>query len=208
MKRWICAVLCVLCILAGCASREPTMYDAQAHTATENARAECYKAMAEKRKMPDLSAVDPAQQGLVMLAMAQNQTMETVVMALAKDGYDPCGATNLFDSQIAEVKAKNEPINRFWSTLGNVTPWVVGAILGSKALDSAGDTYNAGQDLTSGANSGNINNGMKTQNDMMDSPNGNISDDPILSPVEIDYGDGSSNDLNTIGPESPATGPQ
>ena len=197
MRRWICAALCVPFILIGCASREPTMYDAQAHTATENARAECYKAMAEKRKMPDLSAVDPAQQGLVMLAMAQNQTMETVVMALAKDGYDPCGATNLFDSQIAEVRAKNEPINRFWDTLGNVTPWVVGAILGSKALDSAGDSYSAGNDVVTGSNSNNLESSMKTRNTIAGDSE-NISDDPQMEATKVDYGSGSSNDENIL----------
>lgn len=181
----------------------------QAHQATESARAECYKALASQR-LPDLSGVAADQQGLVMLALAQNKTMESVVMALSGNAVDPCGGTNVFDAQIAEVQSKNRAVSKvtggFWDTVKAAIWPVTGAVVLSKAFDNAGDTFSAGGDVITGEQS--ISNGMKTQNDMLNSPNGNISDDPILEPVEIDYGDNSSNDLNTIGPESPAIGPQ
>jgi len=68
-------------------------------------QAKAVKACYESKKL-DLTGVPDEAIGYIVMS---NQFSNTI---LAVTGYDPCKSTNMFDVQIAEVKAKNDVAGR------------------------------------------------------------------------------------------------
>jgi len=109
-------VILALCIaLTGCSARKVTEIDLEAHRSTEIAKEACYKSRAL-----DLIGIPLEAIGYVVMSKNFSDTL------LAISGNDPCSTTNLFDAQIAEVKAKNATVTSSLSSITDLTKWGLG----------------------------------------------------------------------------------
>ena len=198
--------LIIVLLLSSCVSMpEPTEQHVKMQEAASSASVACYqKAAAVEARAAAMLQNIPADQRMFLVMMSQQSENNKAMMAMATGRtYDPCSAgTNYNDVAVQLVRSQGELSQSYISA----AKWLGGMGLGYLAIDSivdgVGATLNAGGDIISGSSgSGNINHGMKTQNEVQHSSNINISDDPILTSTEtnVDYGDQSSNDENIWG---------
>ncbi len=186
-------------MLVGCGITQPTLETLKAHEAMQTARIACYETEAVKANVAKISLAQiPREQQMMVVILQQQQDFTKQVLAMVTGkSTDPCGGTNLFDAQIAEVKARNRTASQITQGALSMVPWIVGGFaLTAIADNSGGGSYNAGGDITyMSDNSNNMRQSFKTNNTSVGDYN-NHSDDPVMTP--IDLGDDSSNDDNVL----------
>jgi hypothetical protein len=193
--------LIVVMGLAGCSAHAPTQAEVNANEDVETSRTACYAAQQahENQKSTTLLQVPAADRGYVLMFMMQGEQITGAVAAATGHDTDPCSATNLFDAQIAEVKAKNKVVEKGFGVVSTGIKWGAGVIAVDRITGNAGSAIQAGGDVITHSNgTGNLLGSVKTNNDLMGDHN-TISDDPIITDSHTDYGDHSSNDENSLG---------
>jgi len=120
----------VIFVLAGCGAKDITNHDVNIAGLQAQAAVDC-----RKSRQIDLSLVPKEHRAFAVMAQQQSETM------LLLTGHDPCGQTNVYDSQIAEVRAKNETIKGLGGSVVNFGFAWLGAGVLDTALKEAGDAY-------------------------------------------------------------------
>jgi len=159
------ALLCLVTMsLIGCSAHEPTNMEIQANRDVTVAQSECYRMRTAEvqRFVAQLSQVPPEQRMVVVMLHNQGEMTKEIVAAATGHHIDPCKSTNIFDAQIAEVKAKNKALSDTTGKLTNLGAWVVGGLTISSVMDKAGsdivNSYNSGSEVNQNSkNSGSFN---------------------------------------------------
>lgn len=148
-------LLAVLAMLSGCSIKHtpPTIEEVSVYKIEQSARAACYQARAIASQADAVSMKGvPEKDKLFMILMKQQGDTAKEMLALATNrSLDPCDAgTNLFDVQIAEVRAAVE-MNE--DMLG-AAKWGVGLGLGAWVSIEAIDALSAGGDVITSLSGG------------------------------------------------------
>ncbi len=131
MKRLFFALTIVVFLLSGCAKpHQPYPQEVDMHRMTEASKNICYQSNAtlQAARSAVIQSVPESQRMMVAMIYLQQQANAEIVAAATGNSIDPCRSTNMFDMEIAEVKA-NAALNGKWI---DAAKWGIG--LGATAF--------------------------------------------------------------------------
>ena len=164
----------IICwLMVGCSAKDIVKFDVDIAKTQALAASDCRKSRAV-----DLSLVPKEDRAF---AVMNHSTMEMVLMIT---GHDPCAQTNVYDSQIAEVVAKNKALEKGTGTLANLGMAYFLTDFGKTALQEAGDSYRASEygDVVVDKDSYNTSNKDSGNTSNKDSGN-TFADSPVQSSI-------------------------
>ncbi len=132
-------------MLAGCAIEvtPPTIEQVKMQRYTDEVRDHCYSSI-QAGLIADatLMAKVPEESRTMVVMLKQQGEFSKQMLAMATGAsLDPCaGGTNLYDVQIAELKAKQDMAGKYIDGTLGLAKWVVGGYTVAAILDRAGGT--------------------------------------------------------------------
>ena len=156
-------ILLILLAITACAPHQPTLNEYQIAQAQAAAQEACYDAQerAARAESLDIASLPPEERASVTLISLLQRNTVALVAAATGHSADPCQATNYFDEQIAEVKAKNQALSAAWHDAVGIAPWGFGYATLKSAFSAAGDTHSTSTSADEGStinyDSGNVN---------------------------------------------------
>jgi hypothetical protein len=153
IRRTYISMAFILSTLVGCSAHQPSTTEITANKDVTVAQTECYRMRsAEARRFVyQLSQIPPESRMIVVMLHNQGEMTKEIVAAATGNNVDPCQATNIFDAQIAEVKAKNKALSDTTGKLTSLGTWVVGGLTVSSLADKIGgevvNSYNTGSEI-------------------------------------------------------------
>jgi len=141
MKKGL-VLLTGLLMVGGCAKvtpPTPEMIQAQVHT--DLVQQTCYEAFQEKAvadaKM--LAGIPDDSKTMVILLKQQGDFSKSMMSLATGNSLDPCGGgSNLYDVQIAELKAQSVIAAKYIDGTFGIAKWVVGGVTVAHVLDDLG----------------------------------------------------------------------
>ncbi|RLC88480.1 MAG: hypothetical protein DRJ03_02415 [Chloroflexi bacterium] len=136
------ALLTGLLLAAGCAKvtpPTPEMIQAQAHT--DMVKQTCYETFLEKSVADAqvLAGIPDESKVMVILLKQQGDFSKSMMSLATGNSLDPCsGGSNLYDVQIAELKAQAVIAAKYIDGSLGLAKWVVGGVTMAHVLDDLG----------------------------------------------------------------------
>ena len=140
MRKKTLILIIILASMTGCSAHKPTQLEVTANHDIEQAISVCQQQQANLARSDAviISSVPLDRRDTIALMYLMNKHNVEVVAAATGHSIDPCRQTNLFDSQIAEVKEKTRQVKEGTGILRSGIPWVVGGLTVNALADKAG----------------------------------------------------------------------
>jgi hypothetical protein len=130
----------VILLTAGCAAHETTQFEVTANADVEESVADCQRSLADiaMAEATVIRAVPSNKRDTVTLIYLMQKNNVDLVAAATGHSANPCKQTNMFDAQIAEVKAKNDALKSTSGNVLNLGQWIVGGTTIAALADKIG----------------------------------------------------------------------
>jgi hypothetical protein len=117
--------LVIFFALYGCSPHVPTVTEQNMQESISQAEVECYRSESVKEGAftSSIAMLSKDAQLIAVLLRSQGNTIVQAIGAATGKGYNPCKTTNIFDSQVAEVEAKNKAVSNVTKSGASIIKW-------------------------------------------------------------------------------------